>query len=368
MTIFIYNIKRILKDRVNLIFMIILPTVFIGLMMFSSFELGLPKVGIIDGDNTRLTRMIGESLKGRAQLVNLKEEDVKSSLINSKADYIVEIDRGFTEKLINGENPELNSYSIKEANVSGATKFYIQSFLNSAENIALSVKGDENRFYQLMEEYEKGSYEAKYISVGDNSARRVNTLQGLGFLVMGMLLLSSFGSTIILKDKANKTYYRVFTTPVTVKNYMFQSILSFLAVSVIQIIIVFSITIFLLKGDLGPSIFNMFIIFLSFSLVCTALGVWISSISKDKGQANALLTLIITPICMLGGCYWPRDIMPELLQKIGNFLPTTWIIRAAEKIIYGASLRNVTTEISILLLFALVFFLMGTWRKTDIAK
>lgn len=367
MTIFIYNIKRILKDKVNLIFMIILPVFFLGMIMMGSFEMGLPKVGIIDRDNTSLTKTISTKLNGKASLESLQGNDIKKNLIDKNMDYIIEIDEGFTKRLINGEDVKINGYSIKEANTSASIVFYLESYLGSLKNMAKAAEGDEGKFYSMIKDYDNASFNGDYIAVGDKNGKRVSTFQGLGFLVMGMLLLSTFGSTIIIKDKLNKTYHRVFTTPVSIKSYMLQNLLSFIMVSVFQIIAIFAIVILILKGDLGPSIFNTFVVFFVFSLVCVSLGVWVSTMSKDLGQASAIFTLIITPICMLGGCYWPRDIMPDLLQRIANFLPTTWVLKAAEKVIFGGKLSSVAMELTILLLFALVFFLLGSWRKNDIA-
>jgi ABC-2 type transport system permease protein len=60
--------------------------------------------------------------------------------------------------------------------------------------------------------------------------------------------------------------------------------------------------------------------------------------------------------------------MPSFLQKIGDFVPTTWALKAAEKVLNGSSLIAVSKELLIMLLFAVVFFLMASWRKADIAK
>ena len=41
-------------------------------------------------------------------------------------------------------------------------------------------------------------------------------------------------------------------------------------------------------------------------------------------------SMIVTPTCMLGGCFWPLAIMPEFMQKIANLHPAKWAIEAVE--------------------------------------
>jgi ABC-2 type transport system permease protein len=66
---------------------------------------------------------------------------------------------------------------------------------------------------------------------------------------------------------------------------------------------------------------------------------------------------------MLGGCFWPREIMPKALQQLANFTPVTWVLKASEKLLYGSSINAIGSEIGILLLFALVFLIAGSNKK-----
>ncbi len=70
---------------------------------------------------------------------------------------------------------------------------------------------------------------------------------------------------------------------------------------------------------------------------------------------------------MLGGCFWPKEIMPDMLQRISEFVPVTWAIKGMEKILNGGSITTVGNEIIVLLLFALVFFLVGSAQKNSLA-
>ncbi len=78
-------------------------------------------------------------------------------------------------------------------------------------------------------------------------------------------------------------------------------------------------------------------------------------------------SLITTPILMIGGAFWPSESMPVFLQRLGYISPVSWFMQALEKIIHGATIFEVSGEIIILLLFAVAFFLLGVFKKVDVA-
>lgn len=368
MTVFIYNIKRILKRKVNIIFIIVVPVLFILLSMAASMGGSPLKVGIVDKDDTKLTNMLINNLDGKSTVVKINEDEIKSNIISSSIDYAVVIDKGFTSSIINGEDAKVQSFSIKETDAALPVKMYIESFINAAKNIGAASTGNEDKFYTGMNYYQDGSFTAEYKTLDLKAFDKQITLTSLGFLVMCVLYLSSFSTTIILEDKKSNTYYRIFSTPIKIKSYMLQNILSFIAVAAIQIGAVLAVMQFIFKADLGPSIPNLFLVLLVFGIVAVSIGVAISSLSKDTRQSSTLMTFIIIPACMLGGCFWPREIMPDVLKKIGDFVPTTWVLKAAQGVISGSSILGVSKELIILLLFSLVFFLLASWRRADVAR
>jgi hypothetical protein len=33
------------------------------------------------------------------------------------------------------------------------------------------------------------------------------------------------------------------------------------------------------------------------------------------------------PTCLIAGCMWPREFMPDFMLKLSNFVPQTWILK-----------------------------------------
>ncbi|WP_138206791.1 ABC transporter permease [Haloimpatiens lingqiaonensis] len=365
MTIFGNNLKRIFKSKTNLLFMVICPTILIFLIIMFNNGGSKFSIGVVDNDNTKLTKLLIKQVGKENKINYLKESEIKESLINLKNDYVIQIPKDFTKNLIEGKNVNIKGFAINGTNASIAPKFSMESFIAAAKTIGKTAKGNEKLFYKAMNKYEKGMFEVKYKSMSNDSVSKKNTLFSLGFLAYNMLMLGVNITPIILEDKETKVYYRIFTGPIKPRSYTLQNLLSFLVVLAIQVTAIFTFMIKVLNIKF-PSIINMFSLFIIFSILVVAFALFISSNAKDMRTASTVSNLLVTPMAMLGGCFWPRDVMPPILQVISKFIPITWMLSAAEKLMYGKTLYGVLPEISILMLFTVVFLLLASWRKKDI--
>lgn len=367
MTIFISNLKRLIKDKLNLLFLIIVPVFFTVIIMSSGSGEKRPVIGVCDLDKTKYSEIIIETLKESADIVDIGDSDIKKMLLDNKIVLGIVVEKGHTKDLLDGNNTSIKSYSIMESDVSIPIKISLDMLVSNAKTIAKSVSGDEDRFYEGLISYTDGYMKTELKEIENSSEKKSNTLGSLGFLVMSMIYLCSNSASLVLKDKNDKTFYRIFAAPIGIKSYMFQNMLSFVLVMIIQVISVFAIMRGFFKLDFGPSIFNMFILFVIFGITSISLGTAIAGVSKDIRQSGTISTFLATPMCMLGGCFWDKTFMPDILLRIANFVPTTWAMNAAEKLLYTDSIGDIGTEILVLLTFAIVFFIAGASKRADIS-
>jgi ABC-2 type transport system permease protein len=108
----------------------------------------------------------------------------------------------------------------------------------------------------------------------------------------------------------------------------------------------------------------MFITLLMFTLVAVGLGLLITAFSSSSYMAGTLSTLVLTPTCMLGGCYWDYELMPDFMQKIGYFTPQRWVMEAIRKMQDGGTLESITLNLLVLAAFALAFLLIAAFRQS----
>jgi ABC-2 type transport system permease protein len=363
MAVFFSNIKRILRKRTNRILIFLLPVLFVIIAFNINTTSGTVSVGVVDNDNTEFTRGIKTEVE--CEFIKLNDEEIKSAIATG-ADYIVVIDKGFTDKIIKGQDAQIKSYKPDGLGINSGARLAIENYINAGKNIAQYTNKDSNKFYELIKEYKKGNFSSEVKVFNNEKGSIENEKYSLGFLAYTLLLLASISCYIIMEDKKNNTLVRIYATPISSKSYLLQNIFSFLVIMIVQIIIMFNVITKGFKGDIGPSFFNMFILFTVFAVCSIALNLAICSVSKNAKQASTLSGLINTLLAMLGGCFWPREIMPNMLKTAGDFTPTAWLIDAVNKLLLSSDISSVYKNIGIILLFTVVFFLFCSWKKVDI--
>ena len=213
MTVFRYTLMRLMRNKINLLMVLICPPLFIG-MIFGLGNFGPTEitVGLVDLDNTPLTQILAETLSRTSPVVMLEEEGIRSALAGGKADYILVIDSGFTQDIIAGKDPGIRGYSIQEANLASRAKLQVEGFVGAVKGIAANSQGSED-FYRGLAAYEAGSFAVKTRSFATEARSVDGAMGGIGMLAMNMLLLSSFTTVNLIKDRENRTFYRILASP-----------------------------------------------------------------------------------------------------------------------------------------------------------
>lgn len=82
---------------------------------------------------------------------------------------------------------------------------------------------------------------------------------------------------------------------------------------------------------------------------------------KNIQQFNALIPLISVSMAMIGGAYWPLEIVSSpVLLKLADFMPIKYGMEALKgATIYGESWGELLQPMSILILMGVVFVGIG---------
>mgnify|MGYP006424984657 FL=1 len=134
---------------------------------------------------------------------------------------------------------------------------------------------------------------------------------------------------------------------------------SYFLMGAIQLIVLM-IVMYLIYGSMWGNLFY-FVPFAALVIITiVGFGLMMASIVKTRQQASALSAVLIVSTCMLGGVYWPIEIVPEFMQQIAKAVPQSWMITGFREIVSGSlflpALRNSTL---VLLVFSLLFFTIG---------
>ena len=90
-----------------------------------------------------------------------------------------------------------------------------------------------------------------------------------------------------------------------------------------------------------------------------------SAIAGSYDFFNYYFVLVVTPMFMLSGVFFPLDSMPPALQVAVQFLPLTHAIEIIRPLIVGQPVEHLVLHLSVLMFFALIgyFFAVAMVRR-----
>lgn len=157
-----------------------------------------------------------------------------------------------------------------------------------------------------------------------------------------------------------RTMARTFTAPVRSIEIMLGNFIGSFFVGTLQVLVILIVTRYVALYDYGLPFFTQFVMLEFFLLASMGIASAIAGLVKNASNMSMINSLIVTPTCMLGGCFWPISLMPEWMQKIANFVPQKWVIEAIQLMAAGQPLSHMWMHMAVLTLFALILLGIGT--------
>ena len=74
--------------------------------------------------------------------------------------------------------------------------------------------------------------------------------------------------------------------------------------------------------------------------------------------------MILLVMGLLGGCMFPRLLMPPFMQKLGHVVPHSWALDGYYAVLVrqGTSIADIAPSLGALSAFAVGFAVLGLWR------
>lgn len=164
----------------------------------------------------------------------------------------------------------------------------------------------------------------------------------------------------MVKEKAQGTFVRLRTNPVTYAIVLGGKTIVYLIVCIIQFTLMLMVGVYLFPAmglptlDVSGKIPLLFIVAVFAGLAAIGLGLLLGTIAKTQEQSAPFGATFVVILAALGGVWVPVFIMPKFMQTLSNISPMNWGLNA----FYDVFLRNgsfidVLPEISLLLFFFL---------------
>lgn len=170
---------------------------------------------------------------------------------------------------------------------------------------------------------------------------------------------SSIGPVVIPTERANQTFDRFLTSPVSLLSVLIGKTLAGIiygaGISVIPVLV--GIAFF---GSQVISLGALLICFVLSSLAFSALGIMFASIpGQTPGQVMMPLNFVRIPLLFISGVYTPIHELPVWMQAVSMLSPLTHTVELARYATGGETFFGPTLNIAILTVYTATFFFMG---------
>ncbi len=178
------------------------------------------------------------------------------------------------------------------------------------------------------------------------------------FFTMFVFMVVALGAVDLVKEKENHIVERLAAGGTEKGIILGAKFMSSFLKGLVQVIILWGAGILFFDLYIGSSFFALLFLSASFIAAASAFSLYIVSVSPNSSFAFSLGVLSSLIMAPLGGCWWPVYIMPPWMRCLGNLTPHAWANSAFTRLlILGGDLRSAASEIVILLIFTLVFYL-----------
>lgn len=374
----------------ELLFFIILPLVFTFLLAGGTptgNEDMRVRLVVVDLAETEISKNIIMELE-RSSAVRpeqLSLADAEEQFDSRRASAVLILPEGLDlERIQNGsaelefrQQPNNLNASVAERAIQTAIRS-VGSAVNAARNAvqAAEENGSFNSDAERQAYFEQALKQAQALQ--SESPERVKVIEGstpdqveydpranssAGQMIT-WVFIPLFGiSGLFAYERQQGTLRRILTTPTNKATYLLGAISGQVVAALIQMLLLLLFGAFIMKLNWGNEPAALWILLTSSALAAAAIGTAMGTFIKTEGQASGLSIMLGMIMGLLGGCWYPIELFPTVVQSLVKILPTTWAMQGLlDLVLRGGGIINILPEAAVLMGFAAIFFSIGVFR------
>ncbi len=331
------------------------------------------RVSLIDQDESMLSRMVRDAIEPVAVFVELDYEEITSALVDGTIEYALVLPSGVQERVIGGERARVETFSLQGVQMTRTVRSAADAVLSAAHNIADAVDGDRQEFLAALERVSRAGPEMEIETYrGDEGALSSGEAAGIsqliGLLTLTMLLTAMGTCLVFLKDVDDGVFHRTLAGPLSVRRYIAETNAAFVCAALLQPVAAVGALRAVFPTLELAVLLSVGVVLAAFALVAVSFTLAIANTMKTVKRTAVTINVVTLFMVMLGGAFWPFEIMPDVLQRIGSLSPVRWATSATAEVLAGSAISAILPQLGVLVLFAVVFQLLGSWRRVDVSR
>ena len=155
-----------------------------------------------------------------------------------------------------------------------------------------------------------------------------------GVTVFGLAFMTLFSATIIAKDRGSSLLQRLYTTPLTSRDFILGYTLPIIPISIGQCVICYIAAIFL-GLNITVNILYAVVFIIPISILYIALGLLCGSLLTDKQVGGICGALLTNLSAWLSGVWFDLDLVGGTFKKIAYALPFVHAVEMERAVLVG---------------------------------
>ncbi len=347
------DVKLMFREKMMIFWIIVLPIIFI--IIFGNQKQPVDSkasLSLINADKGKW----GDYFAGK-----LEDEKIKITVVKSRPEKFIRIlfiPDDFSAK-IEQRKSQVLKLDIKENGNFGATKKVEMKITKAiAELITELIIADDQQkmvpgkkiFEDLVTVRSVLPEESAVVIPSGKDHTIPGTL--LMFIMMNILI---YGGAMINFEKKKGLIPRMMFSPLSVSQLWISKMAARVILGMIQTLILITAGILIFDMNLGDPL-PALIIVIVFSISVSGLSIFFGSVLSKEEVVIGISILAAQVFAGLGGCWWPIEIVPDMIRKIGMLTPTYWAMDAFHGLIFfHRSFADILPNLAILLIFTLLF-------------
>jgi len=349
---------RIAKKRSSILMHIIVPVavILVMTMLFTSGSEGVYRAAVVDLSKSQTSEYLLSEVEatGKFAVVDISEDEASDYITEGMSSFVLVIPQSFEDDILSGDTPNVEMMSLKQSEGAAWMQQSLNIQISNLKDAAYGANYQKEVYFEIIENTNDSRIKLESKKVDDYSGDIYATQPLMGMYLMFVLMSASTTAFLILDEKRKGTFARIGTAPISPRAYTFANVLSNMIILTIQLVLVLVLIKRVVKIDFYTGDFELFIILFSYILCCVGFGVLVASATNKIGRANAIFYLILSPSCMISGCFWPIEFMPDSLAKLSLITPQRWALDAINIAQKG---ENILLPVLILIAYASLLFI-----------
>ena len=200
-------------------------------------------------------------------------------------------------------------------------------------------------------------------------ARPIENISSFQITVPGNAVLFGFFIALttamsFVGERRTGTWRRLLAAPVPRYQALLATLVPYYVVGLTQLAFLFGIGAGVFGMHVAGSVIALVVLSMAVSLCAVSLGLLFASIATTEKQLGGVGSVVLLVMGLLGGCMFPRLLMPATMKSIGLAVPHAWALDAYHAVLVrqGTTLVDILPSIGALVGFSLVFATIGVAR------